>query len=58
MNYYSTILWGLWLERNCRIFGGVERSLKEVWEVVRFDVHLYERLLTEFFVFINMVLFF
>lgn len=37
--FFAT-LWGIWLERNNRMFRGVERSLESVWNLIRFNMSL------------------
>lgn len=41
-------LWGVWISRNSRIFGGLKKSM-EVWEEVRL-MHLYGRLFISLFI--------
>lgn len=43
-NISLAILWGMWLERNSRIFRDLERSREEVCEVVRFRASLWHLL--------------
>lgn len=46
---YSATLWGLWVEWSIIIFREVERSLEEVWSLVRFHVSFWAWMLKRFY---------